>query len=146
MSWDLVADLAAALCVLIAAFLTLAAGVGAARFPDLLSRMHAGAKPQVLGVLLILMAVALRLREGHALWALLLIGLLQLLTAPVATHMVARAGQRTGKVRSDLLVVDELTTDLRDAERAARERRELLATDPADAERLRREEQQPEPD
>jgi multicomponent Na+:H+ antiporter subunit G len=32
-----------------------------------------------------------------------------MLTAPVAAHLVGRAGYRTGKVRRDLLVVDELT-------------------------------------
>jgi multicomponent Na+:H+ antiporter subunit G len=42
--------------------------------------------------------------------------LFQMLTAPVAAHMVGRAGYRTGKVRGDLLVVDELTADLRRAQ------------------------------
>ena len=40
-----------------------------------------------------------------------LVAVFQMLTAPVAAHMVGRAGYRTGKVRSDLLVVDELTSD-----------------------------------
>jgi multicomponent Na+:H+ antiporter subunit G len=111
-AWDTVADVASVICLLGGAFLAFAAGVGVLRFPDLLSRMHAGTKPQVLGLILVLVGLALRLRSGGAVWALVLVVVFQMLTAPVAAHMVGRAGFRTGKVRSDLLVVDELTRDL----------------------------------
>jgi multicomponent Na+:H+ antiporter subunit G len=114
--WNQVADVAAAVCLLGGAFLAFAAGVGVLRFPDLLARMHAGTKPQVLGLMLVLTGLALRLRSGSAVWALGLVVLFQMLTAPVAAHMVGRAGYRTGKVRGDLLVVDELTADLRRAQ------------------------------
>ena len=110
--WTTVADVASAVCLLGGAFFALAAGVGAVRFPDLLSRMHAATKPQVLGLVLVLVGLALRLREGGAVWALVLVAVFQMLTAPVAAHMVGRAGFRTGKVRQDLLVVDELSRDL----------------------------------
>ncbi|WP_315096102.1 monovalent cation/H(+) antiporter subunit G [uncultured Cellulomonas sp.] len=109
--WTTVADVASAVCLLGGAFLAFAAGVGVLRFPDLLARMHAGTKPQVLGLILVLVGLALRLRSGGAVWALVLVAVFQMLTAPVAAHMVGRAGYRTGKVRSDLLVVDELTSD-----------------------------------
>lgn len=112
MSWTTVADVASAVCLLGGAFLAFAAGVGVLRFPDLLSRMHAGTKPQVLGLILVLVGLALRLRSGGAVWALVLVVVFQLLTAPVAAHMVGRAGYRTGKIRDDLLVVDELTADM----------------------------------
>lgn len=110
--WDTVADVASVICLLGGALLAFAAGVGALRFPDLLARMHAATKPQVLGLVLCLIGLALRLRSGGAVWALVLVALFQMLTAPVAAHMVGRAGYRTGKVRGDLLVVDELTADL----------------------------------
>jgi multicomponent Na+:H+ antiporter subunit G len=115
-TWATVADVVSMVLLLGGAFLTFAAGVGVLRFPDLLSRMHAGTKPQVLGLMLVLGGLALRLRSGGAVWALLLVVVFQLLTAPVGAHMVGRAGYRTGKVREDLLVVDELT---RDAQAAA---------------------------
>jgi len=122
MTWTTVADVAAAICLLGGAFLAFAAGVGVLRFPDLLSRMHAGTKPQVLGLILMLVGLALRLRSGGAVWALVLVAVFQLLTAPVAAHMVGRAGYRTGKIRDDLLVVDELTTEMeRATEQAERE-------------------------
>jgi len=107
-----VLDVLAGALMLGGAVLALGAGVGLVRFPDLLSRMHTAAKPQVLGLLLMLLALALRLRAGSVVWMLVLVALLQLMTAPVAAHMVARAGYRTGKVDSERLVVDELTRDL----------------------------------
>ncbi|MBI9115842.1 monovalent cation/H(+) antiporter subunit G [Sanguibacter suaedae] len=111
MSWSWVADVLANVCLVGGSFLALAAGVGVVRFPDLLSRMHAGTKPQVLGLILLLAGEALRVRSVQVLGMLVLVVVFQLLTAPVAAHMVGRAGYRTGKVRSELLVVDELTLD-----------------------------------
>lgn len=118
MDWDLIADLAAGACFLLAGFLTVAAGIGMKRFPGLLGSIHAAAKPQGLGVLLSLVGLALRLREIRYLAILILVGLFQLVTTPVSFHMVARAGYRTGKVNPDALVVDELIADL---EASARE-------------------------
>ena len=117
MSWNTVADVLAAICLLGGSLLAFAAGVGLVRFPDLLARMHSATKPQVLGLILVLIGLGLRLRSGPALWMLALVAAFQLLTSPVASHMVGRAGYRTGKVRSDLLVVDELTADQESAGR-----------------------------
>lgn len=110
-----VLDVLAAVCLLAGSALAFAAGLGLLRFPDLLARSHAATKPQVLGLLLMLLGVALRLRWGPAIWMLVLVALFQMVTAPVAAHMVTRAGYRTGKVDSATLVVDELTDDLRAA-------------------------------
>lgn len=115
---DVVLDVLAGICLLGGSFLALAAGMGLTRFPDLLARMHTATKPQVLGVLLMMLGLGLRLRSGHVIWMLVLVALFQLLTSPVAAHMVARAGYRTGKVDSDQLVVDELTRDVMAAEQA----------------------------
>jgi multicomponent Na+:H+ antiporter subunit G len=108
---SLLADVLASLCLLVGAFLTLAAGVGLVRFPHLLARMHAVAKPQVLGLILLLIAVALRLRSWSAVTMLALVVVFQLSTAPVAAHMVGRAGFRTGKVAPRDLDVDDLSRD-----------------------------------
>ncbi|MFC7535595.1 monovalent cation/H(+) antiporter subunit G [Actinoplanes sp. GCM10030250] len=111
MTLDTVADVLAGTCLISGALLSLAAGVGLLRFPDLLARMHAATKPQVLGLLLILAGTALRLQNTVDITTLVLIGLFQLATAPVAAHMVGRAVYRSGQVRTDLLVVDELAED-----------------------------------
>lgn len=108
-------DWAASVCFILGCALTLIAGIGVLRFPDLLSRMHAATKPQVLGLVLTMAGLALSLGSSEVTWKLLIVVLFQFMTAPVSAHMVGRAGYRTGKVRRDLLVVDELTDDLRQA-------------------------------
>jgi multicomponent Na+:H+ antiporter subunit G len=92
----------------VGALLCLTAGLGLVRFPDVLSRMHAGTKPQVLGVLLVMIGAAIRLHGWSATWMLLLVGAFQLVTAPVSAHMVSRIAHRRRHVRRDLLLVDEL--------------------------------------
>ncbi|MDE9364262.1 monovalent cation/H(+) antiporter subunit G [Luteipulveratus sp. YIM 133132] len=98
MSWTDVADGVGLVCLLAGALLCLSASIGLLRFPDLLTRMHAGTKPQVLGVLLVLIGVGLRLRSGLDVGMLVLIGAFQLLTIPVSGHMIGRAAYRTGAV------------------------------------------------
>jgi multicomponent Na+:H+ antiporter subunit G len=108
MSMSQIADVVAGACLLAGAFLCLTAGVGLVRFPDVLSRMHAGTKPQVLGVLLVMAGGAIRLQGLAASWMLLLVAAFQLLTAPVSAHMISRVAYRRRHVRRDLLLVDEL--------------------------------------
>lgn len=88
--------------------MSLAASIGLVRFPDLLSRMHSATKPQVLGLLLMLVALALMLRSWALIPVLILAWVFQLLTAPVSAHMVGRAGYRTKHLRKELLSIDEL--------------------------------------
>jgi len=106
-----VADVIAAVCLLLGAFLALAAGVGVLRFGNLLARMHAVTKPQVLGLILLLVAVALRVRSWSAVTLLALVIVFHLATSPVAAHMVGRAAFRTGKVSPGDLEVDDLSRD-----------------------------------
>ena len=109
---DQVLDIAAGVFVVLGAALSLVAGVGVLRFPDALSRLHAGTKPQVLGLICIVVAVALSARSLPVLLLLIPVVLFQLLTQPVAAHMIGRAGYRTKNLRHDLLVVDELADDV----------------------------------
>ncbi len=107
---DTVRDVVAVLLLLAGAFLCLTAGLGLVRFHDVLTRMHAGTKPQVLGTLLIMIGGAIRLQGWSATWMLLLVAAFQLLTAPVSAHMISRVAYRRRHVRRDLLLVDELHT------------------------------------
>ncbi|WP_299955219.1 monovalent cation/H(+) antiporter subunit G [uncultured Modestobacter sp.] len=130
--FDSIPDWIAAACLLVGAFLCLTAGLGVLRFPDVLSRMHAGTKPQVMGVLLIMIGGAIRLTGWSATWMLLLVAAFQLITAPVNAHMVSRIAYRRRHVRRDLLVVDELVDAQRGAElRAGQEG--MSGDQPADA-------------
>ncbi|GAA0798245.1 monovalent cation/H(+) antiporter subunit G [Spirilliplanes yamanashiensis] len=110
-----VLDVLAAVALVSGGLLCLAAGIALVRFPDLLSRMHATAKPQVLGLLLVLIGCGLRLRTAVDITTLVLVGAFALVTAPVAAHMAGRAAYRTGQVRRDLLVTDELADHPPDA-------------------------------
>jgi multicomponent Na+:H+ antiporter subunit G len=113
MSWTDVADVAGTVLLVLGSTLTLVAAVAILRFDDLLSRMHAATKPQVLGLVLMMAGLALIVRNPVVAWTLVLVVAFQLITAPISAHMVGRAGYRTGKVDSEALVVDELTEDLR---------------------------------
>lgn len=106
--WDTVIDVIAGTFMILGCMMSLAAGIGMLRFPDLLSRLHAATKPQVLGLLLLLSALALELRSWSVVPVLILAWLLQLLTAPISAHMVGRAGYRTRHLKRETLVTDEL--------------------------------------
>ncbi|EMY32531.1 monovalent cation/proton antiporter subunit MnhG/PhaG [Arthrobacter crystallopoietes BAB-32] len=115
MNIDAVLEAAAALCLITGALMSLAAAIGMLRFPDLLSRMHAATKPQVFGLLMLLLGLALQLRSWAAVPVLVVAWLFQLLTVPVSAHMVGRAGYRTKHLRKDTLSIDELDEVVRKA-------------------------------
>ncbi|WP_104086199.1 monovalent cation/H(+) antiporter subunit G [Arthrobacter sp. GMC3] len=108
MSVDGVINVLTAICLLGGALMSLAAAIGLLRFPDLMSRMHAATKPQVLGLFLMLAAVGLQMRAWSLVPILIVAWLFQLLTVPVSAHMVGRAGYRTKHRRPELLSTDEL--------------------------------------
>jgi multicomponent Na+:H+ antiporter subunit G len=105
---DNVIDTVTAVFLVAGALMSLAAAVGLLRFPDLLSRMHAATKPQVLGLFLLLAAIGLQMRSWWV-WPVLVVAwIFQLLTVPVSAHMVGRAGYRTKHLHPELLSADEL--------------------------------------
>jgi multicomponent Na+:H+ antiporter subunit G len=119
MSWTDAADAISAVLLLAGTALALVAAIGTVRFPDVLTRMHAATKPQTLGMLLILLALAFRLREPSVIGMLLAVAVFQLLTAPVAAHMVGRSAYRQRYFSDDSLAVDELAAADRDGTPAA---------------------------
>ncbi|WP_182353109.1 monovalent cation/H(+) antiporter subunit G [Flaviflexus huanghaiensis] len=92
--------------------LTLVAGIAVLRFRDLLSRQHAATKPQVLGLILSMIGMALIVRDIPLAWTASLVVALQLISSPISAHMIGRAGYRTGGIVSAELVVDELGEDI----------------------------------
>lgn len=105
-------DLVGALLLLCGAFLCLVAAVALIRFPDLLAKLHAINKPQVLGLLFLAAGVFVSMRTWWVFAICTLAVALQLVTAPVAATMVSRAAHRRRLVEHRKLVVDDLTTDL----------------------------------
>ncbi len=101
-------DVIAGILLVLGALLALAASIALVRFPDVFSRMHAATKPQTLGLICILLGLALRLQTALATTTVLIVILFQLLTAPVASHMVGRAAHRIGLLDPDRLVRNDL--------------------------------------
>lgn len=107
MTWEGFQQTGSDVLVLVGAVLSLIAGIGLLRFPDVLSRMHAATKPQILGLLLVAAGTALRLWDGNDVTSLIVVALFQCWTVPVAGHMVARVARRLGALDTSTLVVDE---------------------------------------
>lgn len=105
-------DLVGAALLFAGSVFCLAAAVGIVRFPDVLARLHAATKPQVFGLVLILGGVVFTVRTWQVPALCLLMIVLQILTAPVSGHMVARAAYRTDQWDDGRAVVDELGHDL----------------------------------
>jgi len=74
--------------------LALLGAVGTLRFPGLFARMHAATKPPTLGLLLVAVGTILIVRDVTDAAFMLLVVLLQFLTAPVGAHLLARAARR----------------------------------------------------
>ena len=88
--------------------LMVVAGIGLLRMPDLLTRMHASSKAGTLGAALVLMSVALAFSDAAVTVRALLVCVFLLLTAPIASHVIARAAYRAGVPLSPETVVDDL--------------------------------------
>ena len=87
-------DTIGTVAIVLGVLLTLVASIGLLSLPDVLSRMHAATKPQVVGLLLIVIGGALHLRTSPDVWMLVLVGAFQLVTAPVTAHVVGRLAHR----------------------------------------------------
>ena len=98
--------------ILLSAFLSMAAGIGILRFPDVPTRLHAATKPQVLGLAVVLLTIVLRVPTWGVLSTVVLIMTFQLLTQPMTAHMLGRAAYRSDHVRRDLLIEDDLGRDI----------------------------------
>lgn len=108
MTLDVVLDTTSVVLLLIGALLCLTASIGLLRLRDVPTRMHAATKPQVLGLILVCLAIALALRSWPVVAFLVPVVLIQLATAPLSAHMVSRAAYRNGTIDKRSLYVDEL--------------------------------------
>jgi multicomponent Na+:H+ antiporter subunit G len=98
--------------ILLGSVLAMIGGIGAVRFPDVYSRMHAAAKAPTLGLVLVAIGAAFTIRTSLAICTLVLVVVLQLLSAPLGTHAISRATHRHGDV--DLDGTDDLARDRSD--------------------------------
>ena len=94
--------------LIIGAGFMLVAGLGVWRMPDLLTRMHATTKAGVLGAGLMLVGVGVYFWEVNVLVRVVAVIGFIMLTAPVAAHMIGRAGYFVGVPLWENTVKDEL--------------------------------------
>ncbi len=103
-------DVLTGLCLVLGSLMSLGAAIGLVRFPDLLSRLHAGTKPQVFGLMLLLLGLGLHSRDWALAPVLLIALLMQLLTIPISAHMLGRSGYRNKHFLAEDLEHDDLRT------------------------------------
>jgi multicomponent Na+:H+ antiporter subunit G len=78
------------------AMLTLLAGVGVLRMPDVFTRMQASTKASTLGLGCLLVGLAIQHQEGSFVIRALSIGAFMMLTTAVSAHAIARAAALSG--------------------------------------------------
>ncbi|MCR2808267.1 MULTISPECIES: monovalent cation/H(+) antiporter subunit G [unclassified Microbacterium] len=110
---DLWLDATSLVLILFGALLCLTAAIGLLRWRDVPTRLHAATKPQVLGLMVICLAIALSLRSWPVVAFLVPVVLIQFATAPLSAHMVSRQAYRNGTVDESSLLVDELAESRR---------------------------------
>lgn len=92
-------EVAISIFVLAGAAFMLVAALGVARFPDVLSRMHAASKATTFGLSCLLLAMALSFRTVEVAVKAAGIVLLIFLTVPAASQLMARAIVRSANGR-----------------------------------------------
>lgn len=107
-TWVNIFDVTGAICLLIGCTFTLIAALGLFRFHDVFTRMHAASKPQLLGLLFICTGITLHFRTWHWLAVCTLIIAIQVVAAPVGSHLLGRTAYRDGLVNRQTLIRDDL--------------------------------------
>lgn len=105
---DIVTLISAALLVIGSAF-TLIAAIGLLRLPDLYTRMHAASKAGTMGSCLMLIALAIHASDVGTMSRALAGVVFFLLTAPVSTHLLAKAAYSVGYRLHSSSVRDEMS-------------------------------------
>lgn len=101
-------DVVTSVALVVSVSFVLLAAVGLHRFDDVFSRVHAATKAVTLGVVLAAGGAALQMNRASDMVKLLLVVVLQLISAPVSAHMLGRATYWNSDELSPETLVDEL--------------------------------------
>ena len=101
-------DLVAAVFLLIGAFFMCVGAIGIVRMPDLFMRMSATTKAATLGVSFMLLGAAVHFNQFGLSSRVISTILFVFITAPVAAHMIGRAGYARGVELWHGTIKDEL--------------------------------------
>jgi len=104
----LIANVVEGALLMIGCLFMLLAALGILRMPDLFTRLQVTSKASVLGMTCILSAAALHFSDPAVTTRAVVIIAFVVLTMPVATHLLARAGYATNVPLSPETVVNEL--------------------------------------
>jgi len=104
----MVAEVSGSIALLLGMMFCLLAAVGILRMPDIYTRMQASTKAGTLGIACIIVAVAIHFQDAIvSLQAALVIAFL-FLTAPIASHLIARSIYFYGKRGWETGALDEM--------------------------------------
>jgi len=103
-----VAILVSALLLLVGSGFTLIASIGLLRLPDLYTRIHAASKAGTMGSCLVLIALAVHADDVGTVSRALAGVVFFLLTAPVSSHLLAKAAYTVGYRLHSSSVMDEM--------------------------------------
>lgn len=92
----IIADIITVGLVLLGGLFSMLAAVGLLRMPDLYTRMQSATKAGTLGVACAAAAAAVHFRDSIAAVDAIIVVLFFFLTAPVASHLIARASYTSG--------------------------------------------------
>ncbi|WP_322989144.1 MULTISPECIES: monovalent cation/H(+) antiporter subunit G [unclassified Hoeflea] len=104
---DIVTLVSAAFLLIGSAF-ALVASIGLLRLPDLYTRMHAASKAGTMGSCLMLIALAIHTTDVGTMSRALAGVVFFLLTAPVSSHLLAKAAYAVGYRLHSTSVTDEM--------------------------------------
>ena len=116
-----------AAALLVGAAFVFIAALGAVRFPDLYTRIHAVSKATTLGLGCMLIGVAVSFPDLGVIAKIVAVLLFIFLTTPIATHMIVRAAYLAGVPQWKGTVTDEMKG------RYTGERGELQSREPNDS-------------
>ncbi len=105
---SLVVDLVAGTLMILGGVIAVIAAVGLHRLPDVYARMHVATKPATLGITLCLTGAAIAADTPSMATKLMLAVVFQLVTTPVAGHLLGRAAHAARARVSEHTVLDEL--------------------------------------
>lgn len=106
----MIADILTIALVLLGTAFSLLATIGIVRLPDLYTRMQAATKAGTLGVACVVLAAAVHFQTASVIVEVTLITLFLFATAPIASHLIARAAYHSGVPLWDQTIQNDLHT------------------------------------
>jgi multicomponent Na+:H+ antiporter subunit G len=103
-----IAALVSAALLLIGSLFALVAAIGLLRLPDVYTRMHAASKAGTMGSCLMLVALAVHASDVGTMSRALAGVVFFLLTAPVSSHLLAKAAYSVGYRLHSSSVMDDM--------------------------------------